>query len=75
MHIQNSESQQKERESTDKSNCLASKETRLLHHGVEIVVVKLNNAGIFRSRTINLCTIVSLLLLLQRKTQLRDEGV
>jgi len=69
MHIQNSESQEKERESTD-TNCLPSKEMRLVHHRVEIAVVKLNNAGIFRSRTINLCTIVSLLLLLHRPTQL-----
>ena len=64
----------RKREKALTHNCLASKEMRLVHHRVEIAVVKLNNVGIFRSRTINLCTIVSLLLLLHRPTQLRDEG-
>jgi len=64
----------RKREKALTHNCLASKEMRLVHHRVEIAVVKLNNVAIFRSRTINLCTIVSLLLLLHRPTQLRDEG-
>jgi hypothetical protein len=52
FRIQN---RKRKREKALTSNCLASKETRLLHHRVETAVVKLNNVGVFRSLTINLC--------------------